>query len=198
MVFSYWTSALSRSASRQPHVGFEPAGGEDRLRDLRHEAPGAVRPAENRLDSCVLWPPRNPLRLIAGNRPPWPRRCWRWRRSASCSAARISGRRSSSADGKPGGHFRRHLLFHELAPARQCRPGFLPSSRLIWFSVCSICCCSAGIVSAPRCSPVARPGADPAAWPRRRPAAPAPGAAIRGAWPACAARSPVRSPVAAG
>jgi hypothetical protein len=36
---------------------------------------------------------------------------------SACSAARMSGRRSSKDDGMPGGNFRRHFLLHELASA---------------------------------------------------------------------------------
>ena len=37
-----------------------------------------------------------------------------------CSAARMSGRRSSNEDGNPGGHRRRLLLLSQRAPARHC------------------------------------------------------------------------------
>ena len=49
----------------------------------------------------------------------------------------------SNAEGKPAGTSGGSSCSVRLRP-RTTSPGFFPSSRLIWFSVCSICCCSSG------------------------------------------------------
>ena len=63
-----------------------------------------------------------------------------------CSAERMSGRRSSNEDGKPGGTLGNTSCCVNERP-RRIGPGLLPISRLIRFSVCSIDSSVAGIVS---------------------------------------------------
>ena len=50
---------------RQPDVRLEPSGRKDRLRHLGTKFQTRLGPV-NRLASCVLCPPRNPVRLICG------------------------------------------------------------------------------------------------------------------------------------
>ncbi len=105
------------------HVGFETSGGEDRLGDLRNETPGAVRAGEQARQLRALAAEESAEADLRESRRPWPRRCWRWRRSRASSAARISGRRSSSADGSPAGTSGGISCSMNLRP-RTTAPGF--------------------------------------------------------------------------
>ena len=86
----------------EPDVGFQPSRGEDRLRHLRDETPRAVRPAEQARELRAL-PAQEAaqadLRKVGG----FGHADLALAAIRFCSAARISGRRSSSADGRPAG-----------------------------------------------------------------------------------------------
>ena len=65
--------------------------------------------------------------------------------TSKSSAVFISGRRSSSADGKPAGMLGGEYCSVSAVP-RGIGPGLRPSSKLIWFSWMAIWRSSSGIV----------------------------------------------------
>src|ERR1700687_2010248 len=102
MVFSYWIKALSRKACdsctfdlRRPAVkiGCVTCG-------VKFQT--ALGPL-NKLDSCVPCPPRNPVRLICGKYDAFATPISAFAAIRDCSVARMSGRRSKRAEGKPEG-----------------------------------------------------------------------------------------------
>ena len=66
---------------------------------------------------------------------------------AAYSAWRMSGRRSSSAEGRPAGTSGGGAWSERRAP-RATGPGFLPTSTLIWFSLIATCLSRSGILDA--------------------------------------------------
>ena len=109
------------------HVGLEPPGGEDRLGDLRNEAPGAVRAGEQAGQLRALAAQQSAqadLREIGG----LGHADVRVRGDQGLLGGANIGPAFEQRRRQPGGHFGRHLLLHELASADHAA-GILPEQQ---------------------------------------------------------------------
>jgi hypothetical protein len=92
---------MSRCRLGHRQVGLVAAGVEDRLQQLRREAPGAV--LEQVGQSAVLAVPTLPVSVMRGQKAARAAPMLALAAISNCSAWRTSGRCSSTSDGSPAG-----------------------------------------------------------------------------------------------
>src|SRR5262252_3771553 len=100
---------------------------------VRPAVKGQVLPDGRRLERSELTPPYDPVRLIVGKKLARAAPTFALAETSCCSACRTSGRRSSSAEGRPAGTCGGTFCSVRLAP-RAMGPGFRPRRKQRRFS----------------------------------------------------------------